>query len=173
MALRRDALCAAAEFVLAVEALGRSVPGLVATVGQLQVQPGATNVVPGAVHLSLDLRHEDDAVCARSASQLHAEAERICAGRHVELTSQLVQRSPTVFCAPELVRRWEQALSEMDLPVFALPSGAGHDGVALSELTDVSMLFVRCKGGISHHPAEAVRGMMSRRRWRYWNAFCS
>ena len=156
MGLRHDALCAAAEFVLEVETLGRSVPGLVATVGQLQVLPGASNVVPGEVHLSLDIRHEGDDLRNRYSSQLYVQAEHICALRGVRLTCERVQNSRTVFCAPDLVGRWQQALRAEGYPVFALASGAGHDAVALSALTAISMLFVRCRGGISHHPAEAV-----------------
>jgi allantoate deiminase len=157
MALRHDALCAAAEFILAAESLGRSVPGLVTTVGQVQVRPGASNVVPGYAELSLDLRHEDDDLRARCAEQLVMQAESICAERGVKLVCQPVQRASTVACAPVLRRRWEEALLAEGYPVFALPSGAGHDGATLSALTDISMLFVRCRGGISHNPAEAVQ----------------
>jgi allantoate deiminase len=156
MEQRHDALCAAAEFVLAAEMLGRQVAGLVATVGQLQVQPGASNVVPGEVSLSLDLRHEDDTQRDQYANQLHARAERICAERGVALRWQPVQHSRTVYCAPTLVQRWQRALMTEGYPVFTLPSGAGHDGVSMSALTDIAMLFVRCRGGISHHPAESV-----------------
>ena len=157
MDLRHDALCAAAEFVLEAESLGREVPGLVATVGQLQVQPGASNVVPGFVELSLDLRHEDDALRARCAERLLTRAGQICAPRGVELVCQHVQRTSTVACAPRLRQRWEEALNIEGYPVFSLSSGAGHDGVALSALTEIAMLFVRCQGGISHNPAEAVQ----------------
>lgn len=157
MELRHDALCAAAEFVLAAERLARSVPGLVATVGQLRVQPGASNVVPGVVELSLDIRHEENELCARYADELRAEAGQIGAARGVDCVCRDVQRTSTVACAPHLRKRWEEALRTEGYPVFSLFSGAGHDGVALSALTDVAMLFVRCRGGISHNPAEAVQ----------------
>lgn len=157
MDLRHDALCAAAEFVIAVETVARSVPGLVATVGQLQVQPGASNVVPGHVELSLDIRHEDDEQCKRYADQLRAQAAQICAGRGVKCVCQHVQYTSTVACSPNLRQRWQEALAAEGYPVFPLFSGAGHDGVALSVLTDIAMLFVRCRGGISHNPAEAVQ----------------
>lgn len=157
MDLRHDALCAAAEFVLAVETLGRSVPGLVATVGQLQVQPGAGNVVPGYVELSLDIRHEDDELCKRYADQLRAQAAQICAGRGIKCVCQHVQYTSTVACSSNLRRRWQEALAAEGYPAFALFSGAGHDGIALSALTEIAMLFVRCRGGISHNPAEAVQ----------------
>lgn len=157
MDLRRDALCAAAEFILAVETLGRSVPGLVATVGQVQVQPGASNVVPGLVELSLDIRHESDELRDLYARQLVAQAERICAARSLQFACQQIQNSLTVSCAAHLLQRWRQALADEAYPVFQLSSGAGHDAVAMSELTDVAMLFVRCRGGISHNPLEAVQ----------------
>jgi allantoate deiminase len=156
MVLRRDALCAAAEFVLAVEALGRSVPGLVATVGQLEVQTPACNVVPGQVQLSVDIRHEYDIWREQCASHLYEHAQRICAERGIGLEWQVVQSSQTVACSSTLIQRWQRALAEVGHSVFTLASGAGHDGVAMSTLTEVAMLFVRCRGGISHHPAEAV-----------------
>jgi allantoate deiminase len=156
MELRRDALCAAAEFVLVVEMLGRSVPGLVATVGQLQVRPGASNVVPSQIQLSVDIRHEDDTWRERCASHLYEHAQRICTVRNIKLGWQVIQNSQTIPCSPALVQRWQQALAGEGHSVFTLPSGAGHDGVAMSTLTDIAMLFVRCRGGISHHPDEAV-----------------
>ncbi len=153
---RQDALCAAAEFALAVEALGRRTPGLVATVGLFQVQSGASNVVPGVVQVSLDIRHEDNATCECCADRIYEEGKRICTQRGIGLTQQRVQNSQTIFCAPTMVERWQRALTETGYPVFQMPSGAGHDAVAMSKLTDISMLFVRCRGGISHNPAEAV-----------------
>jgi allantoate deiminase len=157
MDLRHDALCAAAEFVLAVETLARSVPGLVATVGQLRVQPGASNVVPGHVELSLDIRHADDELCSRYAEQLRTQAEQICARRSIKLVCQHVQPTSTVACSPKLRQRWQDALVAEGYPAFSLFSGAGHDGVVLSALTEIAMLFVRCRGGISHNPAESVQ----------------
>ncbi len=157
MSLRHDALCAAAEFILAAEALGKEVPGLVTTVGQIQAQPGASNVVPGLVELSLDIRHADDELRERYATQLCSQAEHICTRRGVGYSSQLVQNSQTVTCAPQLVRRWQRSLSELGYEPFTIASGAGHDAVAMSELTDVAMLFIRCRGGISHNPAESVQ----------------
>ncbi|HEY4385415.1 MAG TPA: allantoate amidohydrolase [Ktedonobacteraceae bacterium] len=157
MDLRHDALCAAAEFVLAAEKIGRDVPGLVATVGQLQVQPGAANVVPSLINLSLDIRHEDDSLRNACATRLCQQAQQICEKRGISLSVQPVQNSQTVPCSPRLVQLWQQALAAEDYPVFTLPSGAGHDTVIMSALTDVAMLFVRCHAGISHNPAESVQ----------------
>jgi allantoate deiminase len=156
MALRRDALCAAAEFALAVERIARAQPGLVATVGRLTVQPGASNVIPGEAALSLDVRHQDDAVRADACGRLREAAERIGAARRIELRWERAGEHPTVPCSPHLKRTLARAIEERGLPVFELASGAGHDAVTLAGLTDVAMLFVRCRGGVSHNPAEAV-----------------
>lgn len=156
MSLRKDALCAAAEFILAVETLARSEPGLVATVGQINVQRAASNVIPGHVTLSLDLRHLNDAVRELARHSLHEQARSIRLQRQLVLDWQLTQENRTVFCNPRLIHLLEQAIKEAGHPVLTLSSGAGHDAVVMSKLTDVAMLFVRCAGGISHNPAEAV-----------------
>ncbi len=156
MALRRDALCAAAEFVLAVEALGRSLPGLVATVGQITAQPGASNVIPGLVTLSLDVRHQDDAVREQACRQLQEQASSTGTARGISPGWHTLQQHRTVPCSPRLTQLLAQAIEAAKYPVYSLPSGAGHDAVAMSDLAEIAMLFVRCKGGISHHPAESV-----------------
>ena len=156
MALRHDALCAAAESVLAVEALGRSTQGLVATVGQVSVQPGASNVIPGQVTLSLDVRHQDDTVREQACRQLEARAREISQARGVSCNWQLLQEHHAVPCAPQLTQLLAQAVEKLGYPLLSLPSGAGHDAAVIAELTDIAMLFVRCRGGISHNPAESV-----------------
>jgi allantoate deiminase len=156
MSLRHDALCAAAEFVLSVETLARSIPGVVATVGQALVEPGASNVIPGKVTLSLDVRHQENQVRAFVSEQLEEIAREICNTREVSLHWQLLQEHKTIPCASGLMKLLEQAIVELNYPLLSLPSGAGHDGVSLSILTDIAMLFVRCRGGISHNPAESV-----------------
>ena len=156
MDARHDAACAAAEWVLAVEAAARAEPGLVATVGRLEARPGAANVVPGAAVASLDVRHADDAVREAAVAGLRAEAQRIGAARGVEVAWREVMSAPAVAADSALTASLSAAVAERGLPVVTLASGAGHDGVALAELTGVAMLFVRCAGGISHHPDESV-----------------
>ena len=153
---RRDALCAAAELVLAVEEAGRTRPGLVATVGELVVLPGAANVIPGAVRLSVDVRHGDDAARREALAQLEAEAERIAAEREVELATVPRFDHGAVRCSPELVAALERAVRARGVEPLRLVSGAGHDAVQLAALAPVGMLFVRCAGGVSHDPAESV-----------------
>src|SRR3954451_18121096 len=156
MPLRRDALAAAAEFVLAAERAAREEPGLVATVGELDVPHGACNVIPGDVHATLDIRHQDDAVRERAIAALQAEAAAIGACRGVRVGWSLIAEHGATPCTPALVERLAQAVRETGVAVRELPSGAGHDAVTMASVTDIAMLFVRCAGGISHHPDEAV-----------------
>jgi allantoate deiminase len=153
MDLRRDALCAASEFILKVETLARATPGLVATVGQLEVEPGASNVIPGQVRLSVDIRHPDDAIREAAQGQM---LDLTVTERGVSVSAHLRQDSPAVTCDAHLAGLFTRAISEAGYPVLELPSGAGHDAVPLSSIAPVAMLFVRCKGGISHHPDESV-----------------
>ncbi|HEV2655058.1 MAG TPA: allantoate amidohydrolase [Ktedonobacteraceae bacterium] len=156
MSLRHDAFCAAAEFALAVESVARALPGVVATVGQVSVQPGASNVIPGQVTLSLDVRHQDDAAREQACRQLEERARAIQQTRGVSANWQLLQEHRAVPCAPELTRLLARTIEEVGYPLLSLPSGAGHDAAVLAELTDSAMLFVRCRGGVSHNPAESV-----------------
>lgn len=156
MSMRCDALTAAAEFVLAVETLAISKESLVATVGQLAVQPGASNVIPGEATLSLDMRHADDAVREQAWSILSERADEISHQRKISITHKLIQESKAVRCAPHLAERLTQAVASLGYQPISLVSGAGHDAVPMSQIAPVAMLFVRCKGGISHNPAESV-----------------
>jgi allantoate deiminase len=156
MALRHDAACAVAELVLAVESTARAEPGLVATVGQLAAEPGAPNVVPGVARASLDVRHAHDAVRTAAVARIRAEADGIADRRGVALDWDDRLDTPAVAMDPRLSGLLAGAVAELGLPDIRLPSGAGHDAVALSALTPVAMLFVRCAGGVSHHPDESV-----------------
>ena len=156
MESRRDALVVAAMYVVAVEYEARNRPGLVATVGDLHVPGGAANVIPGRAELSLDVRHPDDAVRLEACQELIAHAHTLAEGRHVSVEVRPLTENAAVVCSPRLVSLLSDAVKEAGQEVLAIPSGAGHDAVAISALTEVGMLFVRCKGGISHSPLESV-----------------
>jgi allantoate deiminase len=156
MAMRHDALAAAAEFTLAVEALAQQTLGLVATVGRFQVAPGASNVIPGRAELSLDVRHPDDAMRIEALSQLRAQAEGIAQRRGALLDWRAGSGQASVACSPHLMEVFARAVAEAGYPEITLASGAGHDAAILSQITEIAMLFVRCARGISHSPAEAV-----------------
>ncbi|MGN6867208.1 MAG: allantoate amidohydrolase [Solirubrobacteraceae bacterium] len=156
MALRRDALCAAAEFVSAVEAVAGEQDGAVATVGELEVRDGASNVIPGRVALSLDVRHAADPVRESIGTALRERADAIADTRGLGLEWEVVQETPAVSCSKELTELVAEAVAASGHPVVRLPSGAGHDAVMISRIAPIAMLFVRCAGGVSHHPAESV-----------------
>lgn len=157
MELRKDALCAAAEFVLAVEKLGRRTNGLVATVGEISASPGAGNVIPGEVQLSLDIRHENDSARVSARVALKKIALEIAARRKIQLDGEVIQETPAVACSEELSGLLARAVKRHQLTPLRLPSGAGHDAAIMSQITPVAMLFIRCRGGVSHHPDESVQ----------------
>ncbi|AKU51487.1 allantoate amidohydrolase [Xanthomonas arboricola pv. corylina] len=157
MALRRDALSAAAEALLAIEGIARAgSDDLVATVGKLQVAPGATNVVPGRVDCTLDVRAGDDAT--RDAAVLEIERALACIGktRNIAIAIDPLQTLAASPCAPALMTRLQHAVTAQGIVPRQLVSGAGHDAMVMAALCPTAMLFVRCAGGISHHPDEHV-----------------
>jgi allantoate deiminase len=156
MPLRRDALAAAAECVVMVESVARSVPELVGTVGRIEAKPGAINVIPGEVQFTVDLRAPLDSVRQEALAEVKSEIARIAAPRKVEARIESLQDFGSSACAPWLMRQLERAVEARGVRVRRLPSGAGHDGMAIKAIADIAMLFVRCKGGISHNPAESI-----------------
>ena len=154
MALRRDALAGAAEFIMAVETHALDDAGLMATVGRLEVRPGAGNVIPGAAAGSLDVRSPRDAQRQSAGAALHAEAERLAVRRGLTLGWREVQAHDATPCDAGLRARLARAVEAAGHRALELPSGAGHDAVALARRLPVAMLFVRCKDGLSHHPLE-------------------
>jgi allantoate deiminase len=153
---RHDALAAAAELILAVELIGRDVPGLVATVGTIAAEPGAINVIPGRVSFTTDVRHPDDATLADACARLDADLDEVRHARGVTVESTRLSGDPAVPCTPALRRVLADAIAAVGHPAPALPSAAGHDAAALAALCPVAMLFLRCAGGVSHNPAEAI-----------------
>ncbi len=156
MNLRRDALAAAAECVLAVERIAGAEPELVATVGRLEALPGAINVIPGIVRFTIDARAPVDAQRLRAVAAICAEMQAICRRRGLVLRNETLQEMGVAACAPALVEQMARAIAAEGVPVRRLPSGAGHDGMAIQAVTGIVMLFVRCAKGISHNPAEAI-----------------
>ena len=157
MALRRDALAGAAECLCKIEELCRTdEDGLVGTVGYIHAMPGATNVIPGQVHFTIDLRAPTDTHRKRAVTDIVRHIEAIARRRKLVLQLDVTHENRTVPCAPWLKAQMAAAVAAEGYPEFELPSGAGHDGMAMVDIADVGMLFVRCRGGISHHPDEHV-----------------
>ena len=156
MGLRRDALAAAAECALAVERIARSMPEVVGTVGRIEALPGAINVIPGRVRFTLDARAPGDELREQAVAAMRDAFEAIAAHRDVTVTLAPIWEARTAACSPALQRQLTQAIHAEGVRVHHLPSGAGHDGMAIVAIAPIGMLFVRCTGGISHHPAEAV-----------------
>lgn len=155
---RKDALVGAAEGVVAVERIGRG-RDVIATVGQLHVSPGAVNIVPGKATFSLDLRAETDAARDAAWDEIRATLEEICARRGLELAIHQRHAAHGVTCAPDLVAHVAagiQRATGTTAPPVRMWSRAGHDAMAVADLCDVAMLFVRCHDGISHAPQESV-----------------
>lgn len=157
MDLRQDALCAAAEFILAVESLAQKISGLVATVGQIKAEPGASNVIPEDVHLTLDVRHQSDSVRRKAIVALQTAVRKISVSRKIKAVWQFVQQTNSVPCSPQLSNLLTLAAQKHQRHVIALPSGAGHDAAIMAQITPAAMLFIRCKQGISHHPEESAK----------------
>lgn len=153
---RRDALVAAAEFVVGTESAAAKHEGMVATVGKLDVWPDVGNVIPGRVRLSLDARHADDATRTAFTAALVAQAQDIAKRRHLAVEVRPLAQNPAVRCSDRIKALLNQAVKDVGHPLVELVSGAGHDAVVMSTLTEVGMLFIRCKGGVSHNPAESV-----------------
>jgi OHCU decarboxylase len=156
MRLRHDALTAAAEIVLAIEGRARDNPGLVATVGRIAALPGASNVIPGKVTFSLDLRSPDDATRLSAYADIVAAAHALGRKRGVGITLDRTFETPAVGCSGWMMVEIERAIATLGVTRRRLPSGAGHDAMAMASFTDIGMIFVRCKGGVSHHPAESI-----------------
>jgi len=157
MTIRKDALAAAANWMTYIESTTASyAPDIVATVGSLQCLPGAANVIPGEVLLTLDIRSPRDSDIEALLEKLLSEALQIAAQRGVAFDSEIYYSIPATPCDASLQRQLTSAITSVQGRSLSLPSGAGHDAIAIAELWPVGMMFVRCDRGISHHPAESV-----------------
>ena len=156
MHLRRDALAGAAEWMVLVEREARDEPGLVATVGLITALPGAANVIPGEVRMSLDVRHPYDEVRSLAVANLVTRAQQVAQRRGLELGYRTLHEQPAVPCDPKLSEMLALSVQAQGYPVHRMVSGAGHDAMIMSALCPSALLFLRSPGGLSHHPEESV-----------------
>lgn len=156
MGMRQDPVLAASEIALAVEKIAAAHDNTVGTVGVFKAEPGLINVIAGAVALTVDLRSQADAVRHAAFAQIGAAAREIAARRGVGIAVEVILDLKSCPCAPAFISQIATAIETAGLKPLHLPSGAGHDGMAMSRLTDIGMIFVRCKDGVSHSPQEAV-----------------
>ncbi|GAB4363986.1 MAG: allantoate amidohydrolase [Kiloniellaceae bacterium] len=158
MHLRRDALAGAAEMIAAIEQRAAAEEGLVATVGRIAAAPGAINVIPGKVTFTLDLRAPADDQRSAAVASVKEKLQAIARRRGLELAVELLYDEGAAACHPGLMDQLDAAIARQGIRPLRLPSGAGHDAMALADLCPIAMLFVRCGGGISHNPLESITG---------------
>lgn len=156
MRLRHDAMAAAAEWIVFVESVGLATEGLVATVGKVVIDPNASNVVPGKVLVSLDVRHTNDAVRAEAVDKIVSQANALANRRGLTLERIDRLNQPAVPMDERITSLLADAIEAIGMPFTRLPSGAGHDTTIMATRVPTAMLFVSSPGGISHHPDEAV-----------------
>jgi len=155
MTLRQDALAGAARAIALLEDMARA-DGLTATVGRIHSEPGAPNVIPGRAEFSVDLRTGDDALRRRVLDRYLEDVAALCRERGLTLSSETTHQADAARCAPWLQDALAESIRVLGFEPLRLESGAGHDAMAVARICDVGMLFLRCTGGISHHPDEAV-----------------
>jgi allantoate deiminase len=156
MDLRKDALTAAAEIALGVEACARVTEGLVGVVGRLDLSPNVVNAVPGKAVFNIELRAADDAVRNVAAEHVAQRIETVAAERGIDAEVQRTYAQQGVVCDESLTRNLSVSIGDAGVAPLALMSGATHDASAMADLCPVAMLFVRCRDGVSHHPDEHV-----------------
>ncbi len=156
MGLRRDALAAAAQWIVEVERFAFGYKQLVATVGRIEALPGAVNVVPGEVRVSLDVRHPSDASRHAAVARLLTKAEQIGAARAVKVGAKVLSEQAAVPLNGALAEGLEAAAEVAGYRTKRMVSGAGHDAMILAPHVPTAMLFLRSPGGLSHHPDETV-----------------
>lgn len=156
MNLRHDALAAAAEWIVSVEAFAQSTSGLVATVGLVEAKPGATNVIAGESRATLDIRHASDHARTEALDKLIRQAESIAARRGLTVKWRTMLAQNAVAMDPFLTEQIARAVEQSGCVPHHMASGAGHDAMILAEKIPAAMIFLRSPGGISHDPAESV-----------------
>jgi allantoate deiminase len=154
MQLRQDAYCAAAEMALAIERRALLEDDLVATVGRIEIPGGVVNTIPGVVQFTIDVRSPSDAHRLAAIADLDREMNAIAARRRVEIAITLGYQAPAAPCDPRLSDFLSDAVLAQGIVPLRLPSGAGHDAMSFRNCWPIAMLFVRCRGGVSHSPDE-------------------
>ena len=153
---RRDVLAAASEMVLDVERVAATTPDLVTTVGRIKASPGVTNVIPGVVEFTIDIRSPSDSVRRRASKGLLSSLRAIATRRKVKIKAEIYQENPAVALDPSVIDAVAEAISACGHEPIRLASGAGHDAMIMQKLCPSGMIFLRCKDGISHNPAESI-----------------
>lgn len=156
MTLRRDPLAAAAEWLVGIEAMALTIPGLVATTGRINCEPGAANVIPGLARCSLDVRHAGDEIRRTALEQMLASARAVAARRQIAVEHEIGHDQPAAALDPVLTALAENAVQSAGVRPVRMVSGAGHDAMILASRIASTMIFLRSPGGISHHPDESV-----------------
>ena len=156
MHLRHDAIAAAAEWIIDVERTAHNHSGLVATVGQIEAKPGATNVIAAEARVTLDVRHKSSDIRDGAVETLVRVAHEIAERRGLSLRQSVLLSQPAVAMDPFLVDQIHDAIRSADCQPHRMTSGAGHDAMILAEKVPAAMIFLRSPGGISHDPAESV-----------------
>ena len=146
----------AAECILIVEKTCSEGKDLIGTVGKINAEPGAVNVIPGDVQFTIDLRAAQDENRLKALDTVIELMTQAAKRRDVDLLIEKVHEAESVPCNDQIMDNIERAISDCGIPPLRLPSGAGHDAAAMAELVPVGMIFIRCEGGISHNPDESI-----------------
>jgi allantoate deiminase len=156
MAMRRDALAAAAAWMTRCETIANEMDGLVATVGEISIEPGGVNVIPGVARCSLDVRHADDVVRNLAVENILSEAHAIAHARGLAVETHIYHTQPAVHLDSRMIAISEKAIRKAGFESIRMTSGAGHDAMVIAPYVPSAMIFLRSPGGISHHPDESV-----------------
>ena len=156
MNLRHDALCGASKIILGIEEIAsmQEVPPVVGTVGVVEVMPGAMNVIPGAVKLGVDIRSISKAARNSVVTLVKEFIDITAEKRGLSYTIETIAQDHPVEMHPAMIREIEEAVKSVGVEYMTMPSGAGHDAMHWAEAVPTGMIFIPCRDGISHNPAE-------------------
>lgn len=156
MNMRQDAGVGAAEVIVKITEFAESISDIVITVGSLDLYPGAVNVIPGKSIFTVDIRSMDKNLTDQASQKLTYFLEETCRKRNLTFTLEQKMRSSTTICSPNIIDALKQSMEKIDVPVYLMASGAGHDTQEMAKIMEAGMLFIRCEKGISHNPQESV-----------------